>query len=348
MKITKTDSSKINTVDFNNLEFGKTFSDHMISCKFANGKWEEAELLPYQALQMNPGTHVFHYGQAVFEGMKAYKNKQDQTLLFRPEENLKRLNKSAERLCMPTIPQEVFMNGLKELLKIDDQWIPRKEMHSLYIRPFMISTSEFIRATPATEFTFFIITSPTSQYYTGETNLKIEESYSRSFNGGVGFAKAAGNYGAAFAPTKKAQDQGFTQVIWTDAIEHKYIEESGTMNIMFLINDTLITPALSESILAGITRNSILSIAKSRGIDVEERKVSIDEVVEAHKNGSLKEVFGVGTAVTVNPVNSITYKDKKMTFDVSDQNSISSTLKAELLGIQNGNKEDQFGWTVKV
>jgi branched-chain amino acid aminotransferase len=348
MKITKTDSSKINSVDFNNLQFGKFFSDHMISCKFANGVWEEPELMPYQALQLNPGTHVFHYGQAVFEGMKAYKNKEDQTLLFRPLENLKRLNKSADRLCMPTIPEEIFTNGLNELLKIDDQWIPRAESQSLYIRPFMIATSEYIRATPATEFTFFIITSPTAQYYSGETNLKIEESFSRSFKGGVGFAKAAGNYAAAFSPTKKAQDQGFTQVIWTDAFEHKYIEESGTMNIMFLINDKLITPSLSESILAGITRDSILSIAKNKGIEVEERKVSINEVVEAYENKSLKEVFGVGTAVTVNPVNSITYKAKKMVFEACTESSMAMQLKQELLGIQNGSISDSFNWTVQL
>jgi branched-chain amino acid aminotransferase len=343
MKITKTTLSRLAETDFNNLAFGRTFSDHMLMCKYKDGQWEEAEILPYQALSFAPGTHVFHYGQAVFEGMKAYNGPEGETLLFRPEANIHRLNQSAERLCMPAIDKSIFMEGLKTLLAIDKEWIPKGAGKSLYIRPFMMASSEFIRATPADEFVFFIITSPSSAYYSGEVHLKVEEKYARSVDGGTGFAKAAGNYAAAFAPTKKAQNAGFTQVIWTDAHEHQYIEESGTMNIMFRINDTLITPALSDSILSGITRDSILKLARNKGITVEERKVSVKEIFEAHSKGELKEAFGVGTAVTVNPINSITKGEHRIDIaSVSD--SYATLLKDSLQGMQYGRIADGFGW----
>ena len=347
MKITKTQNSRLANTNFNKLEFGRTFSDHMLMCKFLDGQWQEAEIIPYQPLSFAPGTHVFHYGQAVFEGMKAFKNKDGETLLFRPEANMNRLNQSAKRLCMPSIPASIFMDGLKSLLKLDEQWIPEGNAKSLYIRPFMIANSEFIRATPADEFTFFIITSPSASYYSGEVHLKVEEKFARSVEGGIGFAKAAGNYAAAFAPTKKAQQAGFTQVIWTDAFEHQYIEESGTMNIMFRINNTLITPALSESILAGITRDSILKIAKEKGISVEERKIAISEIMEAHQNGTLQEAFGVGTAVAVNPINSITFREEKIEIEALG-NSYAHQLKSELQNIQQGVCPDTHNWIVTV
>ena len=347
MKITKTQNSRLSNTNFNKLEFGRTFSDHMLMCKFKDGQWQEAEIIPYQPLSFAPGTHVFHYGQAVFEGMKAFKNKDGKTLLFRPEANMNRLNQSAKRLCMPSIPASIFMDGLKSLLKLDEQWIPEGNAKSLYIRPFMIANSEFIRATPADEFTFFIITSPSASYYSGEVHLKVEEKFARSVEGGIGFAKAAGNYAAAFAPTKKAQQAGFTQVIWTDAFEHQYIEESGTMNIMFRINNTLITPALSESILAGITRDSILKIAKEKGISVEERKIAISEIMEAHQNGTLQEAFGVGTAVAVNPINSITFREEKIEIEAIG-NSYAHQLKSELQNIQQGVCPDTHNWIVTV
>jgi branched-chain amino acid aminotransferase len=343
MKITKTQISNFNKVDFNKLKFGRVFSDHMAVCKFSNGKWGEPQILPYQPLKINPGTHVFHYGQAVFEGMKAYKDKNENTLLFRPIENYKRLNKSAKRMCIPQIEQSIFMDSLTNLLKVDDKWISRIENQSLYIRPFIIATSEFIRATPSEEYTFCIITSPTDKYYAGESNLKIEEGYSRAFDGGTGFAKAAGNYAAAFSPTENAKKQGFTQVIWTDATSHKYIEESGTMNIMFVINNKIITPSLNNNILAGITRDSIIQLAKENNIEVVERKISIDDLVEAYEQKSLTEVFGVGTAVTVNSINSITFRDKKMCFQ-TNKNSIAILLKKQLLKIQFGEIEDKYNW----
>ena len=349
MKITKTTQSKLQHTDFDNLSFGKCFSDHMFSVSYKNEQWTNPQIIPYGPLSLNPGTHVFHYGQSIFEGMKAYKNDKGQTLLFRPIENLNRLNRSAERLCMPKIDQDIFMQGLTNLLEIDKDWIPQSDIKSLYVRPFMIANSEFIRATPAREFQFMIITSPTSTYYAGKTNLKIEEKYARSVVGGTGFAKASGNYAAAFAPTKKVQVEGFTQIIWTDAISHQYIEECGTMNIMFRINDKLITPKLSESILGGITRDSILVLAKQKGIDVEERKVSVQEIVECYEKGSLKEAFGVGTAVTVNLIDSITFRDKRMDLEpLTPQNSYAKSLKKQLLDIQYGKIEDINGWTMQV
>ena len=348
MKITKTIQSKIENTDFDNLSFGKCFSDHMFSISYKNNKWQNPEILPYGPLSLNPGTHVFHYGQAIFEGMKAYKNEQGETLLFRPHENIKRLNRSADRMCMPRIDEDIFMQGLRTLLEIDKNWIPNSDSMSLYIRPFMIADSEFIRATPASEFKFIIITSPTSTYYSGKTNLKIEQKYARSFVGGTGFAKAAGNYAAAFAPTKKAQNEGFTQIIWTDAISHEYIEECGTMNIMFRIDDKIITPKLSDSILGGITRDSIITIAKQKGIMVEERRISVSEIIEKYNNGRIKEAFGVGTAVTLNPIDSITFKDKVIDIKVLEQDSFATILKKELLDIQYGKIEDINGWTFKV
>jgi branched-chain amino acid aminotransferase len=249
---------------------------------------------------------------------------------------------------MPTIDDDLFMNGLTELLKVDSEWIPNSDTKSLYIRPFMIADSEFIRATPSTSYRFMIITSPTASYYKGETKLKIEEKFARSVEGGTGFAKAAGNYAAAFAPTKHAQNDGYTQVIWTDAKNHEYIEESGTMNIMFRINDTLITPKLSESILGGITRDSVIAIAKQKGINVEERKISVKEIVKAYKNNTLKEAFGVGTAVTLNPIDKITYRDLDIHIEKQTPNSYGQLLKKELLSIQYGKTEDIFGWTMEV
>ena len=249
---------------------------------------------------------------------------------------------------MPRIDDVVFMQGLRTLLEIDKDWIPHSDSMSLYIRPFMIADSEFIRATPASEFKFMIITSPTSTYYAGKTNLKIEQKYARSVVGGTGFAKAAGNYAAAFAPTKKVQNEGFTQILWTDASSHEYIEECGTMNIMFRVDDKIITPKLSESILGGITRDSIITIAKQKGIEVEERRISVSEIIEHYNNGSLKEAFGVGTAVTLNPIDSITFNDTVVNIEEINENSYATVLKSELLGIQYGKIEDVNGWIFKV
>ena len=272
MKITKTSNSRLSSTDFSDLPFGRLFSDHMLVCNYVNGKWQDPEILPYGPIPMNPGSQVLHYGQSIFEGMKAFKNPNNELLFFRKEENFNRLNKSAVRMSIPKIPRHIFMNGLDTLLKLDSDWCRNQEGYSLYIRPFIFASSECVKASSAEEFTFVIITLPTTTYYPSEVNLVIEEHYTRAARGGVGFAKAAGNYAATFFPTKLANSKGFQQVIWTDSNEHKYIEECGTMNIWFRVRDKLITPELSDSILDGVTRNSIITLAKDFGIDLVDFK----------------------------------------------------------------------------
>ena len=347
MRITKTSISRLSTTDFSNLPFGTVFSDHMLVCNYKNGKWNEAEIIPYGPIPMAPGTQVLHYGQSVFEGMKAFKNNRDKVLVFRKDDNFKRLNRSAERLSIPPIDEWTFMNGLDELLAIDHAWCKADEGYSLYIRPFIFASGECIKASASEEYTFIIITSPTTKYYAGEMNVVIEECYTRASQGGVGFAKASGNYAASFYPTMQANAKGYQQVIWTDAKDHKYIEESGTMNIWFRIGETLITPELSDSILGGITRDSIITLAKDSGIKVEERKVLVTEIVESAKNGILKEAFGTGTAVTVNPINTITFREKRMVIKTQDD-SFALKLKKQLQSIQKGKATDTYGWTSKV
>jgi len=347
MKVTKTSISKLNTTDFLNLPFGTVFSDHMLVCNYKDGKWNEAEILPYGPILMPPGSQVLHYGQSVFEGMKAFKNNSNEILLFRKDENFKRLNQSAERLSIPAIEEDVFMNGLDELLKIDNEWCKSDEGYSLYIRPFIFASGECVKASASEEYTFIIITSPTTKYYAGEMNVVVEEHYTRAPQGGVGYAKAAGNYAASFYPTKQANAKCFQQLIWTDAKEHKYIEESGTMNIWFRIGDVLITPALSDSILGGITRDSIVTLAKDNGIKVEQRRILITEVIEAFNNEMLKEAFGTGTAVAVNPINTITFRDERMVIE-QQTDSFALKLKQQLQGIQKGNIVDTYDWTSKL
>tara|TARA_B110000008_G_scaffold19152_1_gene17738 strand:- start:67 stop:1122 length:1056 start_codon:yes stop_codon:yes gene_type:complete len=347
MKITKTSISKLESTDFSNLPFGTVFSDHMLTCNFKHGKWGAPEVLPYGPISIAPGAKVLHYGQSVFEGMKAFKNSNNEVLLFRKEENYKRINRSAVRLSIPEIPEDIFMNGLDELLSLDNEWCKADEGYSLYIRPFIFASSEGVKASASEEYTFMIITSPSTKYYAGEMNLVVEDHYTRASKGGVGFVKAAGNYAASFYPTKKANANGFQQVIWTDSVEHKYIEESGTMNIWFRIGDKLITPELSDSILGGITRDSVLQLAKYNGIEVEERRILVDEIVEAYKSSNLKEAFGTGTAVTVNPIDSITLGDDKMRI-TTVVDSFALKLKQQLQGIQKGKTEDIFSWNSKV
>jgi branched-chain amino acid aminotransferase len=319
----------------------------MLICKYKNGSWGESEIIPYGPIHMMPGTQVIHYGQAVFEGMKAFKNSDDEVLIFRKEENFERINKSAERLYIPQIPEGVFMEGLDKLISLDSDWCKKDEEHSLYIRPFIFASGECIKASASDEYTFMIITSPTTMYYPSDINVVVEQHYTRAPKGGVGFTKAAGNYASSFYPTKRANRKGFTQLIWTDSKEHKYIEESGTMNIWFRVGDKLITPELSDSILGGITRDSVIILAKEIGIEVEEKKLLISEIVEAHKKGTLLESFGTGTAVTVCPIQSITFKENKMVLQ-KIENSYALKLKQKLQRIQRGKIEDTYGWTSKV
>ncbi|SEA99270.1 branched-chain amino acid aminotransferase [Flavobacterium gillisiae] len=345
--IIKAATSKINEVDFDNLSFGSVFTDHMLECDFKNGEWQKPVIKPYAPFLLDPSARVFHYGQAIFEGMKAYKDESDDVWLFRPDENYKRFNNSAVRMAMPEVPEDVFMNGLNELLKLDEAWIKKGKGNTLYIRPFMIATGEGVIANPSDDYKFMVILSPAKSYYSGEVKVLIAEHFSRAANGGIGAAKAAGNYAAQFYPTSLANAAGFQQVIWTDDATHTKLEEAGTMNVFFRINDTLFTAPTSERILDGITRKSLIDLAKKEGITVEVRPVLVSELVEASKNGTLKEIFGAGTAAVVNPIIGFSYQDVYYELPKTE-NSYATQLKDKLTNMQHKLTEDTFGWTVKV
>ena len=337
--------SKIDSIDFDKLSFGSVFTDYMFECDFKNGSWQTPVIKPYQSLTIDPSARVFHYGQAVFEGMKAYKDDDDNILLFRPGENFKRINISAKRLSIPAFPENYFFNGLNKLLKLDSNWIKKGIGNSLYIRPFVIATEGSIAASPADEYKFMIICSPAQSYYAGEVRVLIAEKYSRSANGGIGFAKAAGNYAAQFYPTELANEQGFQQIIWTDASTHKYLEEAGTMNVFFRIGDKLITAPTSDRILDGITRKSVIQLAKDNDIEVDIRKVSVAEIKEAANNQSLKEIFGTGTAAVINPILAFSHENKSYELSKTE-NTYASLFLEKLTNIQYNKAEDVHGWRV--
>lgn len=348
INIEKTAQSHLSTIDFGNLPFGKFYSDHMYVCDFVDGNWVNARVIPFQNLEMSPASMCLHYGQLIFEGLKAYRNNDGEIVLFRPLEHLKRINKSAERLCMATLTEDVFMKGLETLLKVDSEWVPRDPNSSLYIRPFMISTDVGIGVHPSAGYKFIIITSPVSKYYSAPVKVIFENHYSRAAAGGIGFSKTAGNYAASLLPTKLAVEKGYNQLIWTDSSEHKYIEESGTMNIMFIINNTLITPALHDSILSGITRDSILTLARDWGMKVEERKVSVVEVVEALKNGTLQDGFGTGTAAVIAHFAVINHDGVDYELPAIETREFSNKVKAALTDIRLGTGEDKHKWVYKL
>lgn len=347
IEIIKAKTTKLNEVDFDNLAFGSVFSDHMLECNFKDGKWQAPKVVPYQAITLDPSAKIFHYGQSVFEGMKAYKDAHGDVWLFRPLENFKRLNISSKRLAIPELPESYFMDGLKVLLEVDKDWIPTNEGSSLYIRPFVFASGNGFHASPANEYKFLICTAPSGAYFSGKVKVLIEQTYSRSANGGVGFAKAGGNYAGQFYPTQLAVEKGYQQVIWTDDTTHEYIEEAGAMNIFVRINDTLITAPTSDRILDGITRKSIIELAKAEGIAVEVRKLSVHEVVEAAKNDTLKEMFGAGTAAVISPISGFGYKNED--FDLPElDDTYASYLKKRITDIQTNKVEDPFGWRYKV
>lgn len=345
--IVKVQQSKIDTVDFENLIFGNTFTDHMLICDFRNGAWEKPIIKAYEPFMIDPSAKVFHYGQAIFEGMKAYKDENDDVWLFRPDQNHERFNKSAVRMAMPEVPEEIFLGGLNEIVKLEKDWVKKGKGNSLYIRPFMIAFGTGVVAAPSTQYRFMIILSPAKAYYSGEVKVIIAEHYSRAANGGIGAAKAAGNYSAQFYPQKLANEQGFQQIIWTDDSTHTKLEEAGTMNVFFRINDTLLTAPVSERILDGVTRKSIIALAKSMGIKVEERSVLVEELTNGMKDGSLKEIFGAGTAAVVSVIKGFSYKEDY--FELTQQeNSFALQLKEKLTNIQYKLEDDAFGWTVKI
>ncbi|WP_234735396.1 branched-chain amino acid aminotransferase [Tellurirhabdus bombi] len=349
IELQKAANSRIAEVDFNNLPFGKHFSDHMFVADFVDGQWTNLQVVPFDNFTLNPALSALHYGQSIFEGMKAYKNEEGEVLLFRPLDNFHRMNESAKRMCMATLPEEVFMGGLEALLRVDADWVPSTPGSSLYIRPYMFATDTYLGVAPSKTYRFCIFTCPVGVYYSNPPKLKVETDYIRSAPGGVGFAKCAGNYGGSLYPTLLAQQAGYDQLIWTDAIEHKYIEESGTMNIMFFMDGKLVTPATSDSILKGVTRDSIIKVVKSWGVDVEERKVTIEEVITGIENGTLTEAFGAGTAVVVSPYSLIGYQGKDyMLPETADESSFSKKIYNYLNDLRTGRIEDTFGWTHKV
>jgi branched-chain amino acid aminotransferase len=346
--VTKVDHSRLPGVNLENIPFGRTFTDHMLEADFENGEWKNVEIKPYQPLVLSPSVAALHYGQAIFEGIKAYKSKSGEAFIFRPLDNYKRFNISAERMQMPSVPEEIFMEGMRQLVALDKSWIPARENHSLYIRPFMFSSDEMIGVRPSETYKFMIIMSPTGPYYSAPMRIYVEEKYTRAAPGGVGFAKAAGNYGASMFVTAEAKKQGYDQVLWTDVYEHKYVQEIGTMNVFFVIGNKAVTPDLSSgTILQGVTRDSVMTILEEMGLTVEEKPVSVDSLIEAYRAGELREVFGTGTAATVSLIRELKYKDFVMTFD-TDKWQVTPEIKKRLDAIREGRAADTYGWLYKV
>lgn len=335
------------------LGFGNVFTDHMFVMDYAIDKgWYNQQIVPYQDIKISPACMAIHYGQSVFEGLKAYATTSGKTLLFRPLENLKRLNRSNERMCIPEIDIELVLNYIKELINLDKEWIPKKPGTALYIRPFVFATDPLLGVSPSATYKFMVILSPVGAYYKeglNPVNIYVETNYVRSVRGGVGFAKTCGNYAASLKAQKESKQKGFSQVLWLDALERKYVEEVGTMNIFFKIGDKIITPPITEgSILPGVTRDSVITLLKSWDIDVVERKISIDEVLEASDNSTLKEVFGTGTAAVISPVGKLTYNEKEIEINNMQIGELSSKIYDTVTGMQYGKLEDNFEWLIEI
>jgi branched-chain amino acid aminotransferase len=348
INIRKTEKSRIGQFDPENIVFGTLFTDHMLVADCVDGDWGTPEIIPFGDMAFNPAISSLHYGQSIFEGMKAFKNDADEVLMFRPLENFKRFNISAERMAMAQVPEEIFIGGLEALLRLDAAWVPKGEDNSLYLRPFMFASDEYLGVRASLNYRFMIIMSPAGQYYTAPPKVKVETEYIRAAAGGVGYAKCAGNYAASLHPAKLAAQQGYNQLLWTDAQEHKYFEESGTMNVMFVVNGKLITPSVSSTILKGITRDTLLKIAANMGIEVEERRVSVAEIMAGIEDGSVSEVFGAGTAVVVSPFAAIGFEGKDYNLPSITEDSIAIKLKNRLNAIRTGATEDSFDWVWKV
>ena len=330
------------------LGFGQYFTDHMFTMDYTEGiGWHDAKIIPYGPIELDPACMVFHYAQETFEGLKAYKLQDGQIALFRPELNAHRLNQSNARLCMPEVPEDLFIKAIETLVKYEQDWIPDEFEHSLYIRPFMFATEAGVGVHPSKQYKFIIILSPVSSYYPEGVNpvkIWVEDEYVRAVKGGTGFAKCGGNYAASIAAQVKAEKNGYTQVLWLDGVHRKYVEEVGTMNVMFLINDTVVTTPLEGSILPGITRDSIITLLKDLGVTVEERHLSIDELMEAGRTGALKEAFGTGTAAVISPIGEIHYKDETVIINNFKTGKLTKKLYDTLTGIQWGRVEDPYHW----
>jgi branched-chain amino acid aminotransferase len=337
------EQSNISSYDPENIVFGRVFTDHMFTCDFRNNQWQDFRIEPFGKIALSPTLSALHYGQAIFEGMKAVKNEDGVITLFRPLENLKRLNRTAERMCMPQLSEDIFMQALQKLLILDKDWIPTKRGSSLYIRPFMFATDDFLGVKPSENYCFMIYACPVNSYYSHPLKVRIEENFTRASKGGVGAAKCAGNYAAAMYPTKLAQQDGFDQVLWTDGEHHQYLEETGTSNVFVITDDAVYTPMLNDSLLAGITRDSIIKLLQSSGRNVIEKQVSVNELIEWHQKGLIREMFVTGTAATVTNIEMFSYKDKK--YDVNAKENLLST---EIINAFNDMKTlitpDKFDW----
>ncbi|UII29291.1 branched-chain amino acid aminotransferase [Fulvivirga maritima] len=346
--VQKIENSRIGQVDFNNIPFGKVYSDHMFVADYADNVWKNLNIKPYAPIEMSPANPSLHYGVSIFEGLKAYKHENGDVAVFRPDKNLERMNFSARRMCMPELDESVYYNGLDTLLSLDKDWVPAAPGTALYLRPFVISDDNYIGVTPSVNFKFMIITCPVGAYYAKPVRVKIETEYVRAVKGGSGACKTGCNYGPTLYPAQLAKAQGYDQLIWTDGREHKYVEESGTMNLMFVINGKLVTPETGDSILNGITRRSVIEVAKSWGMEVEERKVEVAEVVAAIKDGSLQEAFGAGTAATIAHIEVIAHEGTDYTLPDIAKREFSNKVLKELDDIKYGRQEDKFGWLRKI
>ena len=349
IETTKVIDSRIKQVESSNIQFGKIYSDHMLVADFENGKWTKPNIIPYNKISISPSTTFIHYGQSIFEGLKAYKTQSGEITIFRPEENCKRFKISAERMAMPPVPEEIFMNGMRQLISLDRDWVPNSEGCSLYIRPFMFATDEFIGIKPAEKFRFMIITSPAGAYYNHPIRIYVQNQYVRAFPGGVGFTKASGNYGACMLPTIEICKLGYDQILWTDAFKHKFVQEIGTMNVFFVFRNKVVTPDLDEAtILAGITRASVIQLLKDNNIAIEERALSIDEIAQEYKNGNLLEVWGAGTAAVIAPISELFYNGLSMILPPVENWVVATKIKKQLSDIRYGITEDKYNWMYKV
>ena len=348
IKVKPTENSRLSTLDFSNIPFGQTFSDHMFVCDYADGKWANPEIVPFGNFQLHPANLAIHYGQSLFEGMKASKMSDGTVALFRADRHAKRLNASAQRLCMPEFPEDLFVEALETLVDLDSDWIPPAEGSSLYIRPFMYATDQFLGVRAGNQYKFVIITGPVGPYYAKPVTLWAEETYIRAAQGGTGEAKSSGNYAGALLPTRLANERGYDQILWLDAVEHKYVQEVGTMNIIFVINGTVITAPTDGTILKGITRDAILTLLRDNGYRVEERPLSMDEIVEAYRAGTLDEVFGCGTAAVVSHVSELTYRDVKMVLSPVENRKIGNWAKQQIDKMRTGEITDSYGWVQPV
>lgn len=344
ISITKTANSRLADTDFDNLPFGRTFSDHMFSADYADGEWKNFQIIPYGEIGFNPAMSALHYGQAFFEGLKAYKHADGKVSVFRPGKNAERFNLSAQRLCMPELPVDIFLKSISALVDLDRDWVPGKENHTLYIRPFMFATDPFLGVTPSSTYKYIVLTGPVGPYFSKNLKVKIETNFSRACDGGFGFAKAAGNYGGSMLPSLKALEEGYDQLIWTDSRDHAYIEELGAANIMFMIDGKVITPSTRDTILNGVTRDTVLTLARKWNIMVEERRVSVDEIIEAIKTDKITDAFGVGTAATIAHIAELGHNGEVYSLPDPASRVFSNRVLKTLNDIRYGVSHDEFEW----